>query len=219
MKVIAGILLLLNILAAAYFVGQPYWQRMDTQTSVERAPLHVEKLTLQGQAARALMPVTTSPKSAPSQTLCVEWRGLGADFTRVREQLKQLTTEQVMSFTEAPEQTRHWVIFPPLPSAESANLKLSELLASGLTDAFVVKDGVWRYALSLGLYANDETARRRIREVEEKGVLGTRVELLPRQGTPFYFVVKSDDDDVLKNLSALKQAYPNSYLSRIACPS
>lgn len=217
-KWVAGILLLLNFAAAAYFLGRPYWQGFIGEAVVDHAPLNVEKLSLQGQAARALTP-TSTPKPVQSQALCVEWRGLGADFARAREQLKQLTTEQVMSFSEVPEQTRHWVIFPPLPSAESADVKLSELLASGLSDVFVVKDGVWRHALSLGLYANDEAARRRMREIEEKGVLGTRVELLPRQGTPFYFVIKSDDDNVLKNLSVLKQPYPSSYLSRIACPS
>ena len=31
-----------------------------------------------------------------------------------------------------------------------------------------------------GLYANDESAQRRVSEVEEKGVLGTRVEIASR---------------------------------------
>jgi hypothetical protein len=86
-------------------------------------------------------------------------------------------------------------------------------------DAFVVKDGSWRNAISLGLYANDEMAQRRVVELEDKGVLGTQVELLPRQGTEFYFVIRSEDPDALKSLSEIKQAYPNSRQSRVACPS
>ncbi len=50
-------------------------------------------------------------------------------------------------------------------------------------------------------------------------MLGTRVELVPRKGTDFYFVVKSQDQDVLKSLSNIKLPYPNSRQSRVACPS
>jgi hypothetical protein len=150
----------------------------------------------------------------------VEWRGLSPDeFALAREQLKALAGERVMSFTEVPLEMRHWVIFPPLPSPESAVAKLDELVAAGLEDAFVINEGIWRNGISLGLFASDEAARRRVLEVEEKGVLGTRVELLPRQGTEFYFVIRSEDPEALKSLSGIKQAYPNSQQSRVACPS
>jgi len=105
------------------------------------------------------------------------------------------------------------------PGASNPAAKLSELAATGLQDAYVVKSGALRNAISLGLYANDEAARQRVREVEDKGVLGTRVELLPRQGTDFYFVIRSEDPDALKSLGGIKQAYPNSQQSRVACPS
>jgi hypothetical protein len=150
----------------------------------------------------------------------VEWRGLNPEeFARVREQLKALVGEQVMSFTEVPLNTRRWVIFPPLPSAQSAAAKLAELAAAGVQDAFVVKNGDWQNAISLGLYANDEAAGRRVREVEAKGVLGTHVEVLPRQGTEYYFVIRSEDPDALKSLSGIRQGYPNSQQSRVACPT
>jgi hypothetical protein len=137
---------------------------------------------------------------------------------QVREQLKTLAGQRVMSFAEVPLETRHWVIFPPLPSAESAEAKLGELVAAGLEDSYVVQDGVWRNAISLGLFTSDQAARRRVLEVEEKGVLGTRVELLPRKGSEFYFVIRSEDPEALKSLSGIKQAYPNSQQSRVACP-
>ena len=141
------------------------------------------------------------------------------EFSLVREQLKALAGERVMSFTEVPLNTRIWVIFPPLPTAQAAAAKLNELAAAGVKDAFVVKDAAWRNAISLGLYANAEAAERRVREVEDKGVLGTQVEVLPRKGTDFYFVIRSEDADALKSLDAIKQAYPNSQQSRVACRS
>jgi len=215
MKWIAGALLVVNLAVAGFFVGRSYWPQA---ASDQNAPMNVDRLSLRGQSAPA--PKGAASRRAATEALCVEWRGLTrGELTQVRDQLKAMVGERVMSFTEVPLNTRHWVIFPPLPSPESAAAKLSELAAAGLQDAYVVKGGALRNAISLGLYANDEAARRRVREVEDKGVLGTRVELLPRQGTDFYFVIRSEDPDALKSLSEIKQAYPNSQQSRVACPS
>lgn len=214
MKQVAWILLAANLAVAGFFIGRELW---PATASDQTAPLNVERLRLRSQSE-------TAPSEAPSprreaETLCVEWRDLSPDeFMQVREQLKTLAGQRVMSFAEVPLETRHWVIFPPLPSAESAEAKLGELVAAGLEDSYVVQDGVWRNAISLGLFTSDQAARRRVLEVEEKGVLGTRVELLPRKGSEFYFVIRSEDPEALKSLSGIKQAYPNSQQSRVACP-
>jgi len=221
MKNLVWALLLANVLLAAFFLGSGYWPQ---EASEKTMPMNVDRLSLRSQSALPA-PKETPPPTEPApmpvaEALCLEWRGLNPEeFTRVREQLKALVGEQVMSFTEVPLNTRRWLIFPPLPSAQSAEAKLRELAAAGVQDAFVVKDGVWKNAISLGLYANDEATGRRVREVEAKGVLGTRVEVLPRQGTEYYFVIRSEDPDALKSLSEIRQAYPNSQQTRVACPS
>lgn len=219
MKWITWSLLAANLVLGAYFASVTLWPQ---PLPADQAALNVDKLFLRGPAApettRAAAPLE-HPPARQAETFCVEWRGLAADeFGRVREQLKTLTADRVMSFVETPLETRRWVIFPPLPSAQSAAAKLAELGAAGVADAFVVKDGAWRNAISLGLYANDETALRRVREVEARGVFGTRVEAVPRQGTAFYFTIRSDDPDALKALGEIRQAYPNSQQTRVACP-
>jgi hypothetical protein len=216
MKWIAAGLLVMNLAVAGVFLTRDHWPRAGDDP---HAPMNVDRLSLRSQAASTANDVPPA-RVAAAEALCVEWRGLNLDeFAQVREQLKAMAGEQVMSFTEVPLNTRRWVIFPPLPSAESAAAKLDELTAAGVQDAFVVTDAAWRNAISLGLFANAEAAARRVRELEDKGVLGTRVEVLPRQGTEFYFVIRSDDPDTLKSLSGIKQAYPNSQQSRVACPS
>lgn len=215
MKALAWLLLLANLAVGGFFIGRDYW---PVTPSDQTAPLNVDRLSLRSQSAA--VPKAPPPARSEPETLCVEWRGLGPEeFMQAREQLKVLAGERVMSFAEVPLEMRYWVIFPPLPSPESAVSKLHELVAAGLEDAFVVKEGIWLNAISLGLFTSDEAARRRVLEVEEKGVLGTRVELLPRQGTEFYFVVRSEDPEALKSLSGIRQAFPNSQQSRVACPS
>ncbi len=216
MKWMMWVLLAANIAVAGFFMGRSYWPQSGAD---QTAPMNVDRLSLRSQAGTPSNEVPP-PRTEVVKDLCVEWRGLNKDeFARVREQLKALAGERVMSFTEVPLNMRHWVIFPPLPSPESAEAKLKELVAAGLKDAFVVKDEAWRNAISLGLYANAESAQRRVSEVEALGVLGTRVELQARQGTDYYFVIRSEDLDALKSLSGIKQAYPNSQQSRVACPS
>jgi hypothetical protein len=222
MKWLAWSLLLLNLAVAGWFVSRDYWPREATD---RHAAMNVDRLSLRSPTARAPAPAPvpaspSSPAPAVAEAFCVEWRGLNSEeFVQVREQLKSLAGQRVMSFTEVPLNTRRWVIFPPLPSAESATSKLNELTAAGVQDAFVVKDSAWRNAISLGLFANDEAAGRRVSELEGKGVLGTRVEVLPRQGTEYYFVIRSEDPDALKSLGEIRQAHPNSQQSRVACPS
>jgi len=216
MKWMTWILLVANLAVAGFFIGRGNW---SDEAATRTASLNVDRLSLRSQST-ALPGATPAATVAAPPALCLEWRGLNREeFIQVRQQLKSLAGERVMSFTEVPLNTRQWVIFPPLPSTESAAAKLSELAAAGGKEAFVVKDGNWRNAISLGLYADVDAAQRRVLEVEGKGVLGTRVEVLPRQGTDFYFVIRSEDPDTLKSLSGIKQAYPNSRQSRVACPS
>lgn len=214
MKWLALSLFIMNIAVAAGFLGAQAWA---PTSSYVHAPLNVDRLSLRS-ASRPPLVAGQTPVKPPSPALCVEWRGLeAAEFVRVREQLKLMTSDHVMSFTEVPLESRLWVIFPPLPSRAAAQAKLDELGAVGVTDIFMVKTGIWANALSLGLYANEELARRRVRELEGKNVHGLRIEPQPKQGTGYYFMIRSDDADALKSLNDAKTAYPNSALARVAC--
>ena len=214
MKWLALSLFILNIAVAAGFLSAYAW---TSAPSPKHAPLNADRLSLRSSSRVPLVEPRTSAQ-APSPALCVEWRDLeAADFVRAREQLKAMTADHVMSFTEVPLESRQWVIFPPLPSRAAAQAKLDELSAVGITDMFIVSSGAWANALSLGLYANEDLARRRVRELEEKNVHGIRIEPQPKQGTAYYFVIRSDDADALKSLNNARTAYPNSALARVAC--
>ena len=211
MKWLAWLLLLANVLVAAYFLGGDFWPKREADRAV---PLNVERLSLRSQSASP-QPATRPPVET---ALCIEWRGLTSDErAQVREQLKAMVTQQVMSFAETPIDTLRWVIFPPLPSAQSAAAKLAELVAAGITGAEVVQAGEWRHAISLGQYDTDEAAGLRVRELEDRGVLGIRIERVPKPDTDFFFVIRSEDPEMLKGLDALKQPYSGSRQSRVAC--
>jgi hypothetical protein len=214
MKKTVLVLLLLNIALAAVFLAR---ERLPGATATaEHAPLNVERMRLRGHSATT--PDSGAAPASRDGAYCVEWRGLApAEFARAREQLKDLVTQRVMSFSEIPLNTRYRVIFPPLPSAESARLKLAEFAAGGVGNAAVIVEGGWENAILLGTYPSIEAARQRVSEVEGRGVLGAQIEQEPVAGTEFFFVVRSEDGEALKNLNDLKAEYPNSQLSRVAC--
>ena len=216
MKGLALILLLLNLAVAGLFLGREFWAASQ---ATAHPPLNSDRISLRS-ASRAQNPGVRIPDKPASPLLCVEWRGLEqTDFARARDQLKSMAGDHVMSFTEVPLSLYQWVIFPPLPSHTAALAKLAELTALGIEDVGVVQDGVWTNALSLGLYMNVQAARRRTRELEDKGIHGTRIETQPKPGTGYYFLIRSDDADALKSLNEAKTIYPSSTLSRVACDS
>jgi hypothetical protein len=111
----------------------------------------------------------------------------------------------------------YWVIFPPLPSEAASQVKQKEMLALKIKEAFVIKDGVWKNGLSLGLFSSEDAARRYIRELEEKSVSGLRLETKPKEGTGYYYLIKSEDAATLRDLDDVRQTLPATTLTRVAC--
>jgi hypothetical protein len=109
------------------------------------------------------------------------------------------------------------VIFPPLPSRDATLTKLGEIKALGIKDAFTINEEPQRNGISLGLFGTEEFARRRVRDLEARGLTGLNIETKPRPGTGYYFVIKSEQPEVLKQLDKLRQTYPTTTLSRVDC--
>jgi len=109
MKRVAGVLLLANLMLAGFFIGQEHWPHASSETML---PMNVDRLSLRSQSVHAAQKAV----SLVPEVMCVEWRGLTPEeFSQVREQLKAMVAERVMSFAEVPLDTRRWVIFPPCP--------------------------------------------------------------------------------------------------------
>jgi hypothetical protein len=110
-----------------------------------------------------------------------------------------------------------WVIFPPLPSEAASQVKLKEIAALKVKDAFVIKEGVWKNGMSFGLYSTEDAARRYILELENKGLSGLRLETKPKEGTTYYYLVRSEDAATLRDLDEIRQNLPATTLTRVAC--
>ena len=63
----------------------------------------------------------------------------------------------------------HWVYLPPQRSLALARLKLEELKTKGLKDVAIVLEGEPKYAISLGVFRNKLTARKRLKRIRAMG--------------------------------------------------
>lgn len=217
MKRVAGVLLLVNAAVGAYF---SWAQSQSNSLAGVYFPINAEKIILQSAqlADGALPPAPRTEAPASTDPICVEWRGLGeTDLGKARDAVKALAAQRVLSVEELPVDKMFWVIFPPLPSEAAGQVKLKEIIALKVKDAFVIRDGVWKNGLSFGLYSTEDSARRYMRELEGKGVSGLRLETKPKQGTAYYYLVKSEDAATLKDLDNIRQTLPATTLTRVAC--
>lgn len=217
MKWIAALLLLANLALGGYFL----WARENSVLQANRyVPLNADKITLQSVHLASTYnkkPVDTTSTEKGEQ-ICVEWRGLlESDLERGREAIKMLASQRVLSVEELPVNRMYWVIFPPLPSEAAGEVKLRELLALKVKETYLIKEGIWKNGISLGLFANEEAARRRLREVESLGISGLRLETKPKEDTAYYYLVRSEDVATLKDLDAIRQTLPATTLTRVAC--
>lgn len=216
MRWIALLLLIANLIVGGVF----FWgkSQSDAQAGIN-APLNASKIIL--QSARILSDATppASPVSpAMNEPICVEWRGMAeADLERSREAVKKLAVKRVLSVEELPVERMYWVIFPPLPSAAAARVKMDELAALKVKDALIIKEDLWKNGISLGLFSADEAAQSHVRVLESKGVSGLRIETRPKQGTGYYYVVKSEDATTLRELDEIRLGFPATTLVRVAC--
>lgn len=218
MKWVAGVLLLVNLAVGAYF----YWaQGQSNSQAVAYSPINADKIVLKNTRLANDQAPAKAPaaEAAPSgEPICVEWRGFNeADLERGRQAIKALTQQRVLSVEELPVNRMYWVIFPPLPSEAASQVKQQEMLALKIKEVFVIKDGIWKNGISLGLFASEDAARRYIREMEGKGVSGLRLETKPKDGTAYYYLVKSEDAATLRDLDDVRQTLPATTLTRVAC--
>lgn len=218
MRWVAGILFLINLGVGAYI----FWtQSQSTSQAVAYSPVNADKIVLKSSRITSDLPPEKSPNPAvpaSGDPICVEWRGFGeADLERGRQAIKALAAQRVLSVEELPVDRMYWVVFPPLPSEAASQVKLKEMLALKIKEAFIINDGIWKNGLSLGLFSTEDAARRYIRELEDKGVSGLRMETKPKEGTPYYYLVKSEDAATLRDLDDVRQTLPATTLTRVAC--
>jgi len=145
-----------------------------------------EKLKLISPGALPPAPVAAAvkkpaPASAPAPVSpavsCMEWGSFTlADAPRAEQALEPLGLGARLAQRRTEEVAGWWVFIPPQGSRQAAIRKASELKALGVNEYFIVQEeGEYRWALSLGVFRNEESAQARLAALRGQGVRTARV--------------------------------------------
>ena len=113
-----------------------------------------------------------APAAAPVALKCMEWGSFTiADAPRAEKALEPLALGPRLALRRTEETAGWWVFIPPQGSRAAAVRKAAELKALAVDEYFIVQEaGAYRWALSLGVFRNEEAAQARLVTLRNQGV-------------------------------------------------
>lgn len=142
-------------------------------------------------------PAPAAPAPATPAYACLETEAFAApDARRFETRLARLElgARQMRLAVPYQEVTSHLVYLPPNGGKEGAERRVAELRERGISDYFIMQgDSPMRWAVSLGAFKTEASARTLAAELAKKGVQGVRV--LPRGPQSNRFAYRFRDID------------------------
>jgi len=179
LRLLFVLLIMLNIVAAAWLLlGQPY-AHVPPPTDPGVPELHLlselpapsaTAATADSVAAPAPAPAAANA-NAPAEPRCLTLGPFATphDLQQARSALAPLT-QRMRSRQEQIAQSHSWWVYLPAPGSRAQALALTrQLAARGIKDYFVVSGGDQPNTISLGLFKDQDNARKRRADVSAAG--------------------------------------------------
>lgn len=226
MRILVLLLVLLNVGLFAYF-NVAELSPKPAHTSTEINP---EKLNILNQQALDAMPVKEASPAAPAATpapqtaetvatTCYKW----GNFTKTNLPAAQVVLARLSLQSEikpeeiANEESRYWVYYPPLKSADLAQKKAVEIKALGVQDLYIVQDSQWRNAISFGLFQDEQLASNLLSELQAKGVKNATKALRSTGKSLSSLLIKAVSPETALELHKVKPEFVGTDLTPAAC--
>jgi hypothetical protein len=123
--------------------------------------------------------VAAAPVAAPPALMCKAFSGLNlADAKAAQTEINSRSPNTKTSLQSVKEPASYWIFIPPQASKAAAEKKVGELKQLGVEDSFIIVDeGPNRYAISLGLFHNKDTAELFFQNLSKKGVRSAKLDV------------------------------------------
>jgi cell division septation protein DedD len=179
------------------------------------APAPVSEPAPVAQAPVAVPPTPApvpAPKPAPKPVVlaCAEIGNFNPeDAKRFKAELTAASLTVRVSQRPIQEVASHMVYIPPLPDKEAVDKKVGELRELGVTDYFVIQDNSpLRWAISLGVFKQEEAARTHLASLNQKGVRSARIGQRTVNTNLVAFQLGGLDADAKGALQKIKAGFP-----------
>lgn len=166
--------------------------------------------------------VPDQPVSPPSEAVevsvppaCVRFAGLGAEqaadmIERTRRAANGLKIDDVRVGSP----NGWWVFVPSQESRDAAGVKVTELRALGVKDLFIIQEaGPHQYAISLGVFKTETSARQLLARLQAQGVRSARV--AERNSETHRVEIRGPGDTVSSLASEFGGRYPGA--TKLGC--
>ena len=215
MRLAVWILLVLNVALLAYF-------NLDKPAPVPQgahAQLHPEKIKLLTTAEIAKLPKKPAAAPAPAiQYSCYEWGSFSTDnLSRAQEALGSFGLSATVQQQNVQEATRYWVYIPRHANLQAAQTALDELHSLGIQDSYIVLEPQWRYAISLGVFKDEQLATKLLEEVRGRGATSAVKGVRNQEKGQASLLISNMSTDMAAELEKLKPSFPGSELKQVTC--
>jgi len=152
--------------------------------------------------------------------VCVEWGNFGAaDSVKAQAALEALALGERVRKMDVAVSTSYWTYIPPLKSKRDMDRKAVELRTRGITEySPILESGRWRYAISLGFFRTEDTARRQLAWLRGKGVRSAQIGEREQRTMQTAFLMRDPTEAQSAQLVNLKTNFPNSSVRAVDCP-
>jgi hypothetical protein len=143
---------------------------------------------------------------------CLEWGGFSvAEAPRAEKALEPFALGARLSQRRSEETAGWWVFIPPQGNRPAAQKKTAELKALGIDDYFILQEeSSMRWAVSLGVFSNEEAAKTRLEALRAKGVRSAQTGERDTQVTKIWLQVRGADAALLAKLKEFAKALPGT---------
>ncbi len=182
------------------------------QMSPEKIRL-LEGKELTGLASAKPKPAPPAATPAPgSAASCLEWGGFAvAEAPKAEQALAPLALGARLSQRRSEETAGWWVFIPPQANRAAALKKAAELKSLGIDDYFILQDeGQMRWAVSLGVFSSEESARSRLEALRGKGVRSAQTGERDAQVSKIWFQMRASEPALQAKLRESAQSFPGT---------
>ncbi|ACT49902.1 MULTISPECIES: SPOR domain-containing protein [Methylovorus] len=168
MKWLVSALIVVNVLVWAYFKTQPSGNELP---GVAEQSISPERIKLYTAEEAAKLPKKAAVEAESTTNACYEWAGFTANtVATARAALLKLSISPQEREDKVSDTIRYWVYIPPMKSLQAAQAKIQELQSLGITESAVMQDPLWRNAISLGVFTDEQLANRLLNDLRNRGV-------------------------------------------------
>ena len=156
--------------------------------------------------------------STPKPLLCLDWGSFPPqDSERVQVLLAAMTPAPKVSMRKIDETAGWWVSLPPQGSKANADKKAAELKRLGVDEFFIIsEDGPNKFAISLGVFKNEEGAKNFLDTLSKQGVKTARAAERETRVAKTIFTLRGVDEAMKLKLYDLRKEFPTQELKECA---